>query len=81
MLHDDVFKQFKKLLPKESKRTIIWFPNGKNSVRIRMVDKFDDFIFTYHNERDWDFEPIDLFIERLKKGGDTMNVRLHDNKR
>lgn len=81
MLHDDVFKRFKKYFPKEYEETSRWFPNGKNSIRVRMVSKMDDFIFTYNGKNDWKFESVDLFIKRLMKGGDTMNVGLYDDKR
>lgn len=79
MLHDDVFKQYKKHFPREFKETSTWFPNGRNSVRVRLVSRPDDYIFTYHNAREFVFEPVEIFIKRLKKGGGTMNVRLHDS--
>lgn len=79
MLHEEVYKQFKKQFPQYSKWTTDWFPNGKDSVRIRMGSSANDFVFTYHSMTDWRFETADSFINGLKKGGRTMNVGLHDN--
>ena len=77
MLHEDVYKNFKDKFPQYSKHITEWFPNGKDSIRVRM--KYgSDFVFTYHNWTDWSFETVDSFINKLK-GGRTMNVRLHDN--
>ena len=44
-----------------------WFPNGKNSIRIRQTNG-REFIFTFHNHNDWKFETLDSFIKSIKKG-------------
>lgn len=77
MLQEDVFTQFKKQFPQYSKWVTDWFPNGRDSVRVRVIDG-SDYVFTYHNEFDWRFETAVSFINGMK-GGRTMNVGLHDN--
>ena len=77
MLHEDVYKKFEQQFPQYSKCISEWFPNGKDSIRVR-AESGSDFIFTYHDWTNWRFETVDSFINGLK-GGRTMNVRLHDN--
>lgn len=79
MLHDDVYKQFTGYFLPLSHWVKEWFPNGKNSVRIRMKDG-KDYVFTYDGKDDWCFETADCFIKRLReKGGRMMNVGLYDS--
>lgn len=66
MLHDDVYKRFKKWFPEISKQIIQWFPNGRNSIRVRRMDG-QDFIFTYQGKQNYSFETVDSFIDRLKR--------------
>lgn len=66
MLHDDVYKQFKLYFPRFSKKIIQWFPNGKNSIRVRRMDGYD-FVFTFYDEDTWSFETVDSFIKRLRR--------------
>ena len=42
---------------------ISWFPNGKNSIRVRRRP-FEDIVFTYHNDKSWSLETVDMFIDR-----------------
>lgn len=78
MSHEKLYTVFKKQFPHCSKWVEEWFPNGKDSIRIRVTDG-SDLVFTYHNGINWRFETVDSFINGLKKGGQSMNVRLHDN--
>lgn len=66
MLHDDVYKQFKQKFPQFSKQIIQWFPNGRNSIRVRRMDG-QDFIFTYQGKQNYSLETVDSFIDRLKR--------------
>lgn len=66
MVHNDVYKRF------ALDRVECWFPNGKNSIRIRQKNK-QEFIFTFLNDKEWRFETIDshlrtLFEKNIKKG-------------
>lgn len=67
MSHDIILGYFRKCIPQCSKPTKIkeWFPNGKNSIRIRFNDD-SDYIFTYYGDGVWCFETVDCFIMRLK---------------
>lgn len=76
MLQEEVFKQFKKIFPSYSCHIKEWFPNGRNSVRIRMSGA--DYIFTYTGYDDWKFETVGSYIKSLKKGGVCQNVGLYD---
>ena len=64
MTQQDVFEQFKKIFPQYTDRTEAWFPNGKHSIRIRLLTGHD-FIFTYNNHEQWSFETVDMFLKRL----------------
>lgn len=66
MGHHDLIPIFERLFPTCLGTAIyVWFPNGKNSIRLRMKDK-REFIFTYHDEAHWQLETLDNFINRLK---------------
>ena len=64
MSHSEVMKWFESYFPDYSgDRIDMWFPNGRNSIRIRQ-----EFIFTYHNQKDWKFETITSFLNGMKGG-------------
>lgn len=65
MKHDLIFHYFKTHMPVEAKRIIQWFPNGLNSIRVRLTNN-DEFIFTYNGEREWCYETVDSYIVRMK---------------
>lgn len=65
MTHEMVYDQFKLMFPQYIKNVIDWFPNGKNSVRVRHYNR-QDFIFTFNRSDDWCFETAGHFINRLK---------------
>lgn len=60
----DVYDHFKAIFPWLVKNVHEWFPNGKNGIRIRMLDG-REFIFTYNDSREWSFETVDMFLKRL----------------
>ena len=67
MTHTNVFKRFQTMFPKLNYHDAIWFPNGKDSIRMRGLYNFDgtkcDFIFTYHGKTNWRLETVDSFLE------------------
>jgi hypothetical protein len=65
MLHQKVFDVFKNKFAVIAAQTETWFPNGKDSVRIRLTDK-QEIIFTYHGEPGWSLETIDNYLIRMK---------------
>lgn len=69
MVHNEVFKHFKSLFPTISENAQLWFPNGKNSIRVRQNDG-REFVFTYSSQNDWRFETSDYFIKRTMKVGE-----------
>lgn len=65
MIHKEVYKQFEFYLPLFAQNVEVWFPNGKNSIRVRQTDK-REFIFTYDGQRRWIFETVENFLNRMK---------------
>ena len=65
MSHKNVFEQFKLLFPQYIECIDTWFPNGKNSIRVRWTQDSDR-IFTYNGIDDWCFETVDSFLNRMK---------------
>lgn len=70
MKQEEVYKKFKSHFPEYDKHVEEWFPNGKNSVRVRLISG-SDFIFTYNDWFDWSFETIESYIRKMR-GGATM---------
>lgn len=64
MSHRDVYEHFKRCFPMYADASEVWFPNGKHSIRVRLLNKYD-FIFTYNGNNDWRFETIDSFIKSM----------------
>lgn len=75
MTHPEVLKRFKELFPQYFEDSTMWFPNGKNSIRIRM-SYCGDLVFSIDNKGKWIFETISHYLDRmeierrLKKKGD-----------
>ena len=62
MSHRDILKYFELYFPHYAGDKIeVWFPNGKDSIRIRQKNK-QDFVFTYHGTANWRFETIESFL-------------------
>lgn len=67
MTHDRIFKAFKLYMkPLMDCEFAMWFPNGRNSVRLRKKNG-QEFVFTYHSPKDWKFETIDSYIKTMNK--------------
>lgn len=65
MTHSEVYKQYELQMADYWKITSIWFPNGKNSIRVRLMDK-REYIFTYNGPFDWKFETLNNFLKNIK---------------
>lgn len=65
MTYKEVFEKFNHYFPQFADSVETIFPNGKNSVRIR-VRYLQDYIFTYNKEKDWCLETVGSFIKRTK---------------
>lgn len=77
MFHTVVYDIFKDIFPEVAANSREWFPNGKNSVRVRS-NNGSDFVFTYHGKDNWCYETVESYINKLR-GGHKMNVGLYDN--
>lgn len=66
MTHIDVYKRFALYFPNYADKNMDkWFPNGKNSIRVRQANG-REFIFTYNNQNDWRLETIKSFLNNAK---------------
>lgn len=64
MTHNKVYEDFTKRMSVYTKQVIEWFPNGKDSIRVRFKDG-KDYIYTI-DESGFCFETKERFINRLK---------------
>lgn len=71
MSHNEVFKIFKKIFPQYVNDDLIYFPAGKNCIRIRGIEGYSfhgrDFIFAYDSHSDWKFETLESFLQEMSK--------------
>lgn len=67
MSHNEVLKMFKNVFPTYSENMSIWFPNGKDSIRVRMYNG-TTYIFTFRGGHDWRFETERSFVNSIRKG-------------
>lgn len=67
MIHSELFKKFAAVFPVWANDTKEWFPNGKNSIRIRLKTE-KEYIFSSENEDAWRFETISSFLNSMNGG-------------
>jgi len=66
MSHSEVMKWFEYYFPDYAgERIDVFFPNGRNSIRIRQKNG-QEFIFTYHSQKEWKLETITSFLNGMK---------------
>ncbi len=65
MIHSQIYGYFKECLPDRAKKVTEYFPNGKNSIRVRQANK-QEFIFSFNGTKAWKFETIDQFLADMK---------------
>ncbi len=65
MIHTQVYGFFQTCLPDQAKEVKEYFPNGKNSIRIRKTNG-QEFIFSLREPKAWKFETIDQFLADMK---------------
>ena len=70
MLHGELYeKVFKTLFPQYNDKVEEYYPNGRNSIRVRLTLGYD-VIFSYDEEsynKYWTLESVPSFIKRLTK--------------
>lgn len=66
MVHNEVFKKFKEKANVSERIIDCWFPNGKNSIRVRLINKAD-MVFTYTDDKHWELEEVTEFIKNMKE--------------
>lgn len=71
MSPNQVYGVFKEVFPQYITDDLIFFPNGRNSIRVRGIEGFGfrgyDFVFTYHGHDDWIFETLASYMKRSMK--------------
>ena len=65
MTQKEVYKAFELFFPQYTEHINVWFPNGKNSIRIRLANG-NEFIFTCDSKGDWRFETLDSFLNDIQ---------------
>lgn len=65
MVHKDVYAKFARIFPDFASQAELYFPNGKNCIRVRVVGG-KEMVFAYHSDKDWSLETVDRFVKRLK---------------
>lgn len=65
MNHKEVYKALERHLPSFFSQTSIYFPNGKNSIRIRLKDG-NEFVFSFNNDDIWKLETRDQHLIEMK---------------
>ena len=65
MKHNEIYEKLLKTLPIDGQDVECWFPNGKNSVRVRSRC-YGEFIFTYKNKKEWRMESVDSYLNSIK---------------
>lgn len=65
MSHNEVVKRFKQYFNIDEHNIECWFPNGKGSVRIRLIGH-GDLIFTLYSKRNWRLETVDSWLDSVK---------------
>ena len=65
MTHVEIYEIYKQQLEHYEKQTVMWFPNGHHSIRVRLEDG-EEFVFSYFNKRHWRFETLTRFMKKMK---------------
>lgn len=64
MVHTDIFKKYKLRCSMSNGSVNAWFPNGRNSIRVRLFDK-KEVVFTYHGPKNWKIESMGSFLDSM----------------
>jgi hypothetical protein len=65
MVHEKIWEKFKEHNGSVSDIVTCWFPNGKNSIRVRLRES-GDLIFTYISKKKWRLETVDSYLDSTK---------------
>jgi len=65
MVHSELIKRYQALFKYSVQDIDVWFPNGKDSIRVRSLSK-EEYIFTYKNEKTWKLETVNHFIKNMR---------------
>lgn len=71
MSHTEILRKFKEIFRIKDETIDTWYPNGKNSVRVKLIT-YEDLIFTFISEDDWRVETLKSFFISAKKTASFM---------
>ena len=66
MLHTEVFDKFKEISHIKDESIECWFPNGRNSVRVRLRSRIE-LVLTYWSQLNWKLETLNSFVDDIYK--------------
>ena len=66
MTHESLFYKFREMTIYKDDDILMWFPNGKNCIRVRMSD-LSDVVFTYQSEKIWKIESMESYLNSIGK--------------
>lgn len=66
MIHTIIIEIFKQNFPQYKDNITEWYPNGKNSIRVKLKDK-TEIVYTHNSDRNWSLESKKHFINKLNE--------------
>ena len=70
MVHSEILKKFQSLFPEIEEEVEVWFPNGRDSIRLRERGGLE-LVFSVHGDCDWSIETLNLYIDNKMRGGEV----------
>ena len=69
MGHKELYKLFIEHHPQWAGDVALWFPNGKNSIRVRLNNR-REYVCVYDSRtKDWSVETVKSYLKRQKQKG------------
>lgn len=62
-----IFMTFGSMFPYYENDVDVWYPNGKDSVRIKFKTTRSELIFTYYSEKEWCLETAKNYLRKTEK--------------
>jgi hypothetical protein len=67
MLHSELIKRYQGIFRYSAQDVDVWFPNGKDSIRVRLKKNREEQIFTYKDEKTWQLETVTNFLKNIRR--------------
>lgn len=79
MVHSELIKRYQVIFKYSVQDIDTWFPNGKDSIRIRLLNK-EEYVFTYKDEKIWILETVNNFIKNIKRRNTLLYGKIQTKK-